>query len=371
LRRTVPVNSPKRPFAGALTLLVVILLTLAGCSEVSDPPRPGPGGPPGGARAPILVVAANATMRAIREEVEGIGTATANESVTITSKITETVSRVMFQDGDRVQRGQVLLELTNREETALLAEARANLEDTRRQLDRLEDLLRQRTVPVSQVDEARARFAAAEARYQSVVARLADRLISAPFSGVLGFRRVSEGTLISPGTPIANLDDLSIIKLDFSLPETYLGMLAEGMELAATSAAFPDRVFAATVRTIDSRIDPVTRAATVRAHIANDDLLLRPGMLLTVRLLTAERLALMVPEDALVQRSDETFVFTIEEQLAQIRPVRHGIRSGGWVEILEGLEPGESVITEGVIKVRPGAPVRVREVALTIIDQHS
>lgn len=358
-------SSPRR-----LLALLSLTVLLGACADGPGAPGGGSSGPPGSARAPTLVVAASATMRTIRAEVEAIGTAAANESVTITAKITDTVSRVMFQDGDRVEKGQVLVELTNREQTALLAEARANLDDAQRQLDRLEDLLRQRTVPVSQVDEARARFAAAEARYQSVVARLADRLITAPFGGILGFRQVSEGTLITPGTPIVTLDDLSIIKLDFSLPETYLGLLQEGMELSATSAAFPERSFPAAVRSIDTRIDPVTRAATVRAHIANDHLLLRPGMLLTVRLLTAERLALMVPEDALVQRSGDTFVFTVEEQLAQMRQVRHGARSSGWVEILEGLEPGEMVITEGVIKVRPGAPVHVREVAMTATDPH-
>jgi membrane fusion protein, multidrug efflux system len=351
-----------------LVIVSLSMLLLSGCRDQSPSPRGAGGGPPGGARAPTLVVAEYATMRAIRDEVEAVGTTTANESVTITAKVTDTVSRVRFEDGDSVQQGQVLLELSNREETALLAEAQANLEDARRQLSRLEDLLRQRTVPISQVDEARARFAAAEARHQSVVARLADRTISAPFSGVLGFRRVSEGTLITPGTPIVTLDDLSTIKLDFSLPETYLNLLQVGMQLAARSAAFPGRVFPATVRTIESRVDPVTRAATIRAHIDNADLMLRPGMLLTVRLVTAERQALMVPEDALVQRSNEAFVYTIEEQLAQMRQVTHGARHGGWVEIVAGLTPGESVITEGVIKVRPGAPVTVRQVAVPDVD---
>jgi membrane fusion protein, multidrug efflux system len=147
------------------------------------------------------------------------------------------------------------------------------------------------------------------------------------------------------------------------LPETFLNQVEVGMELAARSAAFPKRVFPATVRTIETRIDPVTRAATIRAHIDNPDLILRPGMLLTVRLMTAERLALMVPEDALVQRSNDAFVYTVEEQSAQMRQVTHGARRDGWVEILAGLTPGEPVITEGVIKVRPGAPVRVQEVA--------
>jgi membrane fusion protein, multidrug efflux system len=313
-----------------------------------------------GPREATLVVTVPAQQRTLRDEVEAIGTARANESVIVTAKVTDTVSRVRFDDGDFVEQGDVLLELTNREDTALLAEAQANLQDARTQLARLENLLEQRTVPVSQVDEARSRFAAADARYQSVMARLADRLIRAPFSGVLGFRQVSEGTLITPGTAITTLDDVSTIKLDFSLPEAFLRLLRPGQALRAHSVAFPDHEFEATVRNIDSRVDPVTRAATVRALIENGDLRLRPGMLLTVRLVTAERQALMVPEDALVQRGDRVYVYVVEDGVADIREVRHGQRYRGWVEINQGLADGESVITEGVIKARPGMPVRIR-----------
>lgn len=340
------------PFASLLAIL------MGACADDSSGGSRA-GGPDPGARTPTLVVTEQAQARIIGNEVEAIGTARANESVTISAKVTDTVSRVNFEDGELVEQGDVLVELTNREETALLAEAEANVEDARTQLDRLENLLKQRTVPPSQVDEARSRFAAARARHQSVVARLADRLIRAPFSGRLGFRQVSEGTLITPGTAIATLDDLSIIKLDFTLPETYLGLLHPELALEARSAAYPERSFNATVRTIDSRVDPVTRTATVRAHIDNRELLLRPGMLLTVRLSTAERPALMVPEDALVQRSDQAFVFLVEEGIAQMREVRHGDRHQGWVEVIEGLEPGDEVVTEGVIKIRSGARVRV------------
>lgn len=340
-----------------LLLTGALVGTLSACSE--EPSSRGPGARPGmGMRPPTLVVTDQAQIRVIRNEVEAIGTARANESVTITAKVTDTVSRVNFEDGDFVDQGDVLLELTNREETALLAEAEANVNDARTQLERLENLLQQRTVPQSQVDEARARHAGAEARYQSVVARLADRLIRAPFSGRLGFRQVSEGTLITPGTAITTLDDVSTIKLDFSLPETYLGLLHAGLAVEARSVAYPEQAFAATVRTIDSRIDPVTRTATVRAHIDNEELTLRPGMLLTVNLTASERAALMVPEDALVQRDDLAYVYAVREGVADRREVRHGTRYQGWVEIIDGLEPGEEVITEGIIKVRPGSRVR-------------
>ena len=156
------------PYRVLLVLSAMVLLT-AGCAEDASP-----GGAPRGERGPTLVVTETAQPRMIRSEIEAIGTARANESVTITAKVTDTVNQVRFDDGGYVEAGDVLIELTNREETALLAEAQANVEDTRTQLERLENLLAQRTVPVSQVDEARARFNAAEARYQSVLARLAS-----------------------------------------------------------------------------------------------------------------------------------------------------------------------------------------------------
>jgi membrane fusion protein (multidrug efflux system) len=332
-------------------LVIALSLLTAACENGSEEP----GG--GFARRPTLVVTETAQRRSIRDQVEAIGTAVANESVTITAKVTDTVKQVKFEDGGFVEAGDVLVELTNEEQTALLAEAEANVDDARTQFDRLEDLLGQGSVPVSQVDAARAKYSAAQARYRSIVARLDDRLITAPFSGVLGFRQVSAGTLITPGTAITTLDDVSIMKLDFSIPEVYLNLVKPGTQIEARSPAYPNEVFNATLRTVGSRVDPVTRAATVRAYINNDRQLLKPGMLLTAKLITSERQTLMVPESALVQRRAEVFVYTLEDGRASMRAVSHGIRDGGWVEILSGLSEGEEVITEGVLKIRNGSPV--------------
>ena len=192
------------------------------------------------------------------------------------------------------------------------------------------------------------------ARYQAVVARLDDRLIQAPFTGLLGFRQVSAGTLITPGTPITTLDDVSIIKLDFAIPEVYLGVVHPGLQLTAESAAFPGREFAAEVRTIGSRVNPVTRAVPVRAHIDNPEALLRPGMLLTVKLTTSSRDALMVPETALQQRGAETFVFTVVEGKAAMTAIDLGIRRDGWAEARSGLMPGPG----GGHRGRPQGPQR-------------
>lgn len=326
----------------------------AGCERSA--PQTGAGG---FTRPPPLVLTQPATVRAIREEVEAIGTTVANESVIITAQITDKVSKVNFEDGDLVRAGQVLVELNTEEESALLAEAEANAAEALRQANRLENLLKQGSVPVSQAEEARARHKAAEARVASISARLDYRRIVAPFNGVLGFREVSEGTLVTPGTQITSLDDISLIKLDFSIPEIYIGLVKPGLNLQARSPAYPETFFDATVRTVGSRIDPVTRAAIVRAHIDNAAYTLRPGMLLTIRLVTAERNALMVPESALVQRGGEVSVYTVDEAgLAEAQLIEIGVRREGWAEVLRGVTEGQPVVADGVIKVRAGAAVR-------------
>ena len=187
-----------------------------------------------------------------------------------------------------------------------------------------------------------------------------EPLIRAPFSGLLGFRQVSTGTLITPGSTITTLDDISEIKLDFTFPETALGMLAVGGTIYARSAAWGDREFAGTIATVGSRVDPVTRAATVRAIIPNEDGLLRPGMLLTVRVLGREREALVVAEKAIVQTGIDSFVFLIDgESRARRTLVTLGLRQFGTVEVVAGLREGDVVITEGIIKIRDGSPVQV------------
>ena len=340
---------------GTRCCCVILALAVGACSEDAA------SGPGGFTPQPPLVTTAAARVHPLADIVESVGTTRANESVTVTAKVTDPIRHVRFEDGDFVDQGDVLVELTNEEQTAQLKEAEAGLEDAQTQYDRLKDLLDQHSIPVSDVDEARARLSGARARYQAIVARLDDRLIRAPFAGVLGFRQVSAGSLITPGTSITTLDDVSVIKLDFALPEVYLGSVHSGLELTAASAAFPDRPFDAVVRTVGSRVNPVTRAVQVRAHIDNPDALLRPGMLMTVRLATANRNALMVPETALLQRGAETFVYLLDDGRARMNAIELGVRRGGQAEVRRGLEPGQEVIATGLINVRNGGPVRIAE----------
>lgn len=323
----------------------------------------GSGGGFGGGPRDVPLVEAEAVERGVvYDTIEALGTATANESVTLTAKVTDTVRRVHFEDGDYVEEGAVLVELTNSEEEALLAEARANLDDAEAQLARVEGMAQRGLTSESELDVARSRAEASSARLDTIVARLSDRLIRAPFEGQLGFRDVSPGTLVTPGTAITTLDDISTIKLDFTIPETYLGAMHAGAEIRAQGASYPERDFEGTVRTVGTRIDPITRAVTVRAHLPNPDRLLRSGMLLTVNVATGQREALVIPEHAIYQVQSRAYVYVVDEdRVAFERQIEIGGRYFGVAEVVDGLEEGELIVTSGIVKLRDGARVRVSD----------
>ena len=310
--------------------------------------------------AAVLVVATPVARQPLQEMVEALGTARANESVTLTAGLTDTVRRINFDDGDYVEAGTVLVEMTSNEEEAQLAEARAELDEARRQLARLEDLDRRGIAATSEVDLARSAAEAAKARLNTELARLEDRLIRAPFSGVLGFREVSPGTLLGPSDAITTIDDVSHIKLDFTVPEKFLSVMQPGRTINASGASWQDREFEGVVRAVGSRVDPVTRALVVRAIIPNEDRALRPGMLLTVRILAEERTAIVVPERSVVQVGNSSFVYLVgANQRVNRQEVQLGTRQLGVVEVVAGLEEGEQIVTDGIIKLREGSLVKV------------
>jgi membrane fusion protein (multidrug efflux system) len=346
----------KRSLAIPATLLVCAGL-LGACAGEAEGPGPGAG------PAPVKVVTESVVRQTWVDIIEALGTARANESVTLTAKVTETVVRVNFEDGQRVEEGQLLVDLSGRAEVAALEEAQAAYTEALKAYERQVELVAQGTLSKSTLDSLIASRDAAKARMEAIRARLADRVIAAPFAGVLGFRQVSQGTLVTPGTAIATLDDIDPIKLDFSVPETAMAVVAAGQTIHARSAAYPEQDFSGAVRVVGSRVDPITRAVTVRAEIANPDGRLRPGMLLTVKLELPQRETIAIPEIALIQVGTRQSVFTVDaEGRAQRTEVRAGARMAGRVEILEGLQAGQRLVTEGIVKLRPGTPVLEQQV---------
>jgi len=311
-------------------------------------------------QGPTPVIVASAQNVMFVDRISSVGTAEANESVTLTAKVTDTVSHVRFEDGDYVEKGDVLVEMTNAQESALLAEAEANLQQAQREYDRTTDLVKQGVATTSRLDTATASLKSSKAKVDGILAQLNDRLIRAPFSGVLGFRGVSDGTLLTSTTPITTLDDISIIKLDFAVPEIDLAALHPGLEIESTSTAYPDKTFKGIVRTVNSRVDPATRAVTVRAEVQNKARLLRPGMLLNVNLIQSRGMVLAVPEGALVPVQDKQYVYVLNsDNTVNRREVAIGRRRPGMVEVVSGLKPGDKVVSQGTLDVRDGDMVEV------------
>ncbi|MCW5725361.1 MAG: efflux RND transporter periplasmic adaptor subunit [Maricaulaceae bacterium] len=348
---------------GFLIAAIVVVIVMAAAVLLREAARPASNGQQG--FAAIAVAADEVRLREFADTVDAIGTVRANESVQITSKVADVISRIAFESGDRVTAGQVLAELADREESALLNEARATLNEARRELTRARELAERGVAAQTRVQEMQAAADRAQARVGAIEARLADRIIRAPFDGVIGLRNISVGELARPGDILATLDDISVIKLDFTAPERFLSVLAQGMEIRATAAAWPGEVFTGTIANIDSRVDPVTRAVTVRAEIPNEDGRLAPGMLMQVQVRRDVRMRPAIPEPALVRMQDRAFVFVITETergaQAQQRFVTIGQRREGWLEVLDGLQPGERIVAQGTHRLRDGAPVRVAQ----------
>ncbi len=356
--------SDKRSLATPISIAVAIVC--AGWAIYATQHRPTSGaasGPVAGPRnaAPTFVSTAPVRSERMSQKLEALGNARANESVDVSSKTSNIVTAVMFRDGERVKRGQVLVQLDDAQVRADVAEAEAALTDSQAQYNRSRELLDTQVLSKAQFDQLEAKLKADKARLAAANARLEDTVIRAPFSGRVGLRRVSVGSLINPGAVITTLDDTSVIKLDFAVPENFVAALREGLAVRASAPAFPGRTFTGKVASIDSRVDMATRSVTVRALLANDDGALRPGMFLNVVLANDERDALVIPEEALSPEAERQYVYVVNDDKVERREVRIGSRRPGSVEIVGGLNAGEQVIVEGTQKVRDGATVRVAQ----------
>ncbi len=307
------------------------------------------------------VVVAKASIEPIRDEVEALGTSKANESITVTPKVTEVATQINFEDGDLVAKGRLLVQLQDREQVARVKAAKVRVTDHMRELERIRSLVTSQTIAELERDRLQTLIDTAKAELEQSQAALSDRKIKAPFNGRLGLRQISVGSLLTPGTVITTLDDISVIKLDFSVPERFLQSLAIGKSVEASAVAFPGELFTGKVTSIDSRINPVTRAVIVRAELPNSKSRLLPGMLMKVTLIKESREALILPESAIIPIQSKHFVYLVnDEQVIERREVVLGLRKRGWVEILQGVVLDEQVVIRGILKVRPGDKVKVQ-----------
>ena len=307
---------------------------------------------------PVSVLVATVRSEPFARVIEAVGSARANEAVDITAMESNRITEIHFREGQQVGKGEVLVEFDSHQARAALAEAEAALQDSQRQFKRSRDLFATKALSESQLDQINATLRANEARVSGARSRVDDTIIRAPFTGRVGLRNVSVGSFVNPGTVITTLDDTSVIKVDFSVPEVFLANIAEGLEIKARTSAYPEAEFTGKVQSIGSRLDPVSRAITVRAQIGNRDARLKPGMFMTVKVARPEPPALLVPEQALVPEGGRKFLFVVRQGKASRVEVETGRRRPGQVEIIEGLVAGDVVVVEGTQKVRDGAEVK-------------
>lgn len=310
-------------------------------------------------REPATVEVAPVVLTKLARQVEAVGTTLARQAVDIRPAASGRVVEIAFSPASLVETGSLLVRLDDAAERADVAEAEAERRKAELQLERAIKLAAKKSIAQASVDELEAAFHAAEARLMRTEKALADRRIEAPFSGQVGLKQVTIGTRVNEDTVITTLDDLAEIDVDFSVPELFFGTVRKGQRIEATSAAFDGRMFEGSIETVDSRIDPVSRAFRVRARIPNDDFALPAGMFMAVDLTLAEREALTVPEEAVVVEGDETAVFVIEGGKAERRVVTLGQRNIGLVEVTDGLSAGDQVVVRGIQRVRDGVAVKI------------
>lgn len=346
----------------AATFLVLMLIGGGLKLAASDPKgKGGPGGAGGGRAASVSQ--AIVTLHPFADSIEALGVAKGRQSVTITSNTSELVTAVRFRDGQHVTKGQVLVELKAGEEDAGLIEAQARLAQAERDHARWKTLADQGIAPKAAAEQYRSALDTARAGVEAARARKLDRVIRAPFSGVVGLTDVAPGALISPGAPIVTLDDLSLVRVDFQVPDRYLPVMSEGSTIAARADAWPSESFQGRIARLDSRIDAATRAITARAEFPNPGARIKPGMLMRVSIAHGARQSLAVPEAAVQFEGDQAYVFVITPRgqgfSARKQAVRIGTTEGGFVEITGGLKAGDKVVADGLNRVQDGQAVKV------------
>jgi membrane fusion protein (multidrug efflux system) len=330
------------------------VLVIACCGlALAQPAGKPPGKPPA---MPVKIAAVK--QATVKREATAVGTLLANESVIIRPEIAGRVTAIHFKEGQRVAAGAKLVSLDSAEIEAQRAATEADLLFNQQRFDRAVELYRKKFISSQALDEARANLSRAKARIAEDDARLRKSEVRAPFAGTLGLRAISPGAYVKAGDDIVRLDDLSVMKLDFRIPETYLANLRADQDVTLQVDAYPEREFKGRTFAFESALDEKTRTVLVRARVPNPRDELKAGMFARVNL-TLESLsgALLIPEEAVVPRGGQSFVFRVIDGNAVMTAVELGIRRPGEVQVVKGLSAQDRVVTDGQQRLQSGMPV--------------
>jgi membrane fusion protein (multidrug efflux system) len=312
------------------------------------------------------VEVAKAEALTIVDDVQAVGSLKASQGVVIRPETSGRIARLGFADGQRVRRGQLLVQLDDTLQQAQLQQAQAQSSIARTNLTRSRELLAQNFVSQSAVDQNAAALQVAEAQVALAQAQLARMKVLAPFDGTVGLRSVDVGDYVKDGADIVNLEDLSALEVEFALPERYVGRARPGLPVEVTLDALPATKVKAQVVALNSVVDANGRSLLVRARMQNPGAMLKPGLFARPRVVFAVREgAIAVPEEALVPQGARQFLFKIVDapdgkKAAQRIEARIGLRIPGKAEILQGVAAGDLVVTAGQSRLRgENVPVRV------------
>ena len=340
------------------------------------PPAParagGPGAPGGGAGAPV-VESTLARLQPLSEQIEAVGSLRSRQGTMVRAEVGGRVTQINFRDGQRIRRGQLLVQLDDRLQRAQVQQAQAELSIAQANHKRNSELVAQGFISQRGVDESAAAVQVAQARAELARATAARLRVLAPFDGVAGLRNISVGDYLKEGDAIVNLEDMNAMFVDFRLPERLQARVRPGQTARVQVEALPGSAFAAVVQAVDPQIDANGRSLNVRGCIDNRLMQLRPGMFARVNTrLGDDRQALMIPEEAVVSQGGRQSVIRLRQAggegdaprswSTQRVDVATGTRSAGEVEVLRGLAEGERIVTAGQQRIqRDGMPVRLTE----------
>ncbi len=317
----------------------------------------------GDAKGPTAVIVAPVIKSEFADKIEALATTKSNESVTITADRSEKISAIHFEDGQEVEKGDLLVTLDKSQEEAELRAAEALTVERQSSYNRAKGLSGNSALPKATLQARLAELRQAQAETEALKASLESYEIRAPFDGVLGLREVSVGTLVQPSDMITTIDDLSQIKVDFDVPSVFLTTLKPGLPITGHIEAFGDREFNGVISAINTQIDPITRTIKIRGVLPNEDGILKPGLLMGITLSKNVRQSLLIPEEALVKRGDLNYLFLISEDGKKITvkqtEVKVGSRQPGVIEIISGVKEGDRIVSHGLTKIRDGAEVTI------------
>ncbi|MGF1682520.1 efflux RND transporter periplasmic adaptor subunit [Photobacterium minamisatsumaniensis] len=313
-------------------------------------------GPGAGRQVPVTT--GTVSSHSIAQSLSLIGKLEAQRSVNVATQVAAKVDRIVVGVNSKVEKGELLVQLDDAKARAAFAEAQAYLNDEKRKYNEFKSLVDRGAITQTQLDAQLASVSIADARLQAAQAELNDHAINAPFSGTVGLVDFSAGHMLTVGSELFSLDDLSSMRLDIQVPEQYLSLLREGTKVTATSQAWPDREFHGEIQAIDSRVQADSLNIRVRVSFTNDDGQLKPGMLMAANIGFAPQEAAIVPVQALEYSGTKRFVYLVDEAgTAKRTEVQLGVRVENEVVIESGIDIGDRIVVQGLVNMRDGLQV--------------